>query len=607
MGFAPAANPVTFATPPGGTPAAADFRWGEFYQKALTWTNTSAARFEGVDISTDGNPGPEETRWVFLPKTPEWFSHDTDGNLLSDGKWLYTWDGENRLIAMETSASLPAAMPPVRLEFVYDYMSRRCVKRLFDKSGEGAAAVAGSAVVEGSAAAVVQSDEEPVAPESGGGVVIPIGWTLTSTFKYVWDGWNLLAELDGEDGVLRTCAWGLDLSGSELGAGGVGGLVFQYLSKPDTTYHPFYDGNGNVTSLRDDGGTLSCEYVYGPFGETLTARGDDAALAYNAFKFSTKYTDAESGLLYYGYRYYNPGTGRWLSRDPVAEAGGINLFGFVNNATSGSFDPLGLWTRDSWTGSRGSYTGTATAECDDDLGTLAYLITGVRSDRYELSIRSVKTGDIVDISPLLKMLERRLRHNVVVATNKFSTSGATFGLATKRPETEAQINAWFRGSAATAPTDPIDCKFAAMMVLTEGLILTLQSGEFDEYFGGKGTGVFGTPLRRDSVTGLQDTRNGDWFWFSNSAEYADLAPGGAWARENVIKVGADRFYGFPGGRHSEGEWKQKLLDQLNSVRKGAGKPPADLSAIPGFDQGNVTFIDVAKVGMKTFDERKKKQ
>jgi hypothetical protein len=86
-------------------------------------TNTTAARFEGVDISTDGQPGPEETRWVFLPKTQEWFSHDADGNLLTDGKWVYTSDGENRLIAMETSSSLPSTLPPVRLEFLYDSMS----------------------------------------------------------------------------------------------------------------------------------------------------------------------------------------------------------------------------------------------------------------------------------------------------------------------------------------------------------------------------------------------------------------------------------------------------------------------------------------------------
>lgn len=40
--------------------------------------------------------------------------------------------------------------------------------------------------------------------------------------------------------------------------------------------------------------------------------------------FSAKYADGETGLVYYGYRYYQPSTGRWLSRDPIGEEGGLN-------------------------------------------------------------------------------------------------------------------------------------------------------------------------------------------------------------------------------------------------------------------------------------------
>jgi len=39
----------------------------------------------------------------------------------------------------------------------------------------------------------------------------------------------------------------------------------------------------------------------------------------NPIRFSTKYDDDESDLLYYGYRYYKPSTGTWLSRDPLGE------------------------------------------------------------------------------------------------------------------------------------------------------------------------------------------------------------------------------------------------------------------------------------------------
>jgi hypothetical protein len=47
-------------------------------------------------------------------------------------------------------------------------------------------------------------------------------------------------------------------------------------------------------------------------------------------------------VCYYGFRYYNPNTGRWLSRDPIEEQGGVNLYGMVGNDTVNSVDNLGL-------------------------------------------------------------------------------------------------------------------------------------------------------------------------------------------------------------------------------------------------------------------------
>jgi RHS repeat-associated protein len=48
------------------------------------------------------------------------------------------------------------------------------------------------------------------------------------------------------------------------------------------------------------------------------------------------------GVTYYGYRYYDPVTGRWPSRDPIEESGGINLYGFVGNDGIGEIEVLGL-------------------------------------------------------------------------------------------------------------------------------------------------------------------------------------------------------------------------------------------------------------------------
>jgi RHS repeat-associated protein len=63
----------------------------------------------------------------------------------------------------------------------------------------------------------------------------------------------------------------------------------------------------------------------------------------NPIRFSSKYTDDESDFLYYGHRYYNPSTGRWLNRDPIRERGGINLYCFVNNDPPNGIDLHGLY------------------------------------------------------------------------------------------------------------------------------------------------------------------------------------------------------------------------------------------------------------------------
>jgi RHS repeat-associated protein len=63
----------------------------------------------------------------------------------------------------------------------------------------------------------------------------------------------------------------------------------------------------------------------------------------NPFRFSTKYQDDETDLLYYGYRYYDAGTGRWLSTDPAGKKGGANLFVFVRNTPTTSVDYLGMY------------------------------------------------------------------------------------------------------------------------------------------------------------------------------------------------------------------------------------------------------------------------
>ena len=97
--------------------------------------------------------------------------------------------------------------------------------------------------------------------------------TTISNLKFVYDGHNQIAELNGSNNtVLSTYVWGLDLSGTIHRAGGVGGLLM--IKDGSKVYFPGYDGNGNISALVDSAdGTLDAKYEYAAFGETLRVGG----------------------------------------------------------------------------------------------------------------------------------------------------------------------------------------------------------------------------------------------------------------------------------------------------------------------------------------------
>ncbi len=116
-----------------------------------------------------------------------------------------------------------------------------------------------------------------------------------------------------------------------------------------TQYAPFnsqqivsLDGNGNVFALVDSSTGIVCgQYEYSPFGEIIRSTG--VLSKANPFRFSTKFQDNETELVYYGYRYYNPTLGRWLTKDPAQEIDGPALYVTLQNNLQTSYDYLGLW------------------------------------------------------------------------------------------------------------------------------------------------------------------------------------------------------------------------------------------------------------------------
>lgn len=326
---------------PFGTPANGPILNGDFAATAPLDNSGGIANAVVTVETTTRDPEliVSATRHATIPPANEVITHDEDGNLTSDGLWTYEWDGENRLIK-QTAKATPWPESPAVLEFAYDYMSRRINATVKDANG-----------------------------------------ALLRRTRFLWDGWNILGQSDyapTPTGVIttdRTYVWGNDLSGSPQGAGGVGCLLAVHTRatangqyNPAQTLFPTYDGNGNIMSyLNAATGAVEQEEEYGPFGENLRPRSTNILRC--PIGWSTKYTDEETGLVAYQLRYYNPTMGRWMSRDPMEEEGGENLYGFVGNDPTSRVDILGLaWSKpDRQNGKWAECTG----ECGDTVKKLA--------------------------------------------------------------------------------------------------------------------------------------------------------------------------------------------------------------------------------------------
>ncbi len=277
----------------------------------LAHVTVTAVRF---DLVSQQDIVSERSGVLHIPAASTAIAHRSAGERETDGLRACEWDALGRLTAVETPAGAPV---PARRVFAYDFQGH-CVSRLSYAWN----------------------------PAAG-------GWTLTETRLTIYDGWQPIAEGTLDSGgafvLERTYAWGSDQSGTLGAAAGVGGLLALTVYRPDgttVTYVPTYDGNGNITTYVDAGAArVVASFEYAPFGGLLgvwySSDAVQADLA-EAPRFSTKLFDKVSGLYYFGYRWYDPVTGRWLSRDPLGEQGGLNLYAYCQNDPINQTDPLGL-------------------------------------------------------------------------------------------------------------------------------------------------------------------------------------------------------------------------------------------------------------------------
>ena len=216
--------------------------------------------------------------------------YDADGNLTNDGIFSYSYDAENRLVAAYPLSPVVGSLAVLNR---YDHRHRRVQKIVKQYDGTT--------------------------------------WGTIETHTFVWDGNNIVLEkVEFANGTTRMCEyfWGADKSGTEQGAGGVGGLLA--VSVDGVFYIPCYDHNGNIVLYVSEAGSIAAQYTYDPYGNITDMSG--ALATQFSFGFSTKYHDRELGMVSYQRRFYRTDLGRWLNRDPIEEEGGENLYMFcVNN------------------------------------------------------------------------------------------------------------------------------------------------------------------------------------------------------------------------------------------------------------------------------------
>ena len=159
----------------------------------------------------------------------------------------------------------------------------------------------------------------------------------TNVEQYVYDGTQVIADLDGNGNVLRTYTWGL----------GIDNLLSMTTYGSETNvYYALKDHLNTVHALIDATGQIVERYEYDAWGRTTVFDASGKELSSSAignrYCFQGRETDWKTGLYHFRARTYDPVSGRWLSNDPIGISGGLNQYVFCGNSPVNATDPSGL-------------------------------------------------------------------------------------------------------------------------------------------------------------------------------------------------------------------------------------------------------------------------
>jgi RHS repeat-associated protein len=140
--------------------------------------------------------------------------------------------------------------------------------------------------------------------------------------SYLYDNFNIVQELSGSTATANLVSGGID----------------ELFTRKDTgIWSVLPDALGSTLALADAGGTPATRYTYEPFG-AVTVSGPTNT---NSYQYAGRENDG-NGLYYYRARYYESGTGRFLSEDPLQYGGGLNFYAYALNNPISFTDPFGL-------------------------------------------------------------------------------------------------------------------------------------------------------------------------------------------------------------------------------------------------------------------------
>ena len=282
------------------------------------------------------------------------------------------------------------------------------------------------------------------------------------------------------------------------------------------------------------------------------------------------------------------------------------------------------WTRGDWTGWSIlpclAIAGVDNAPLED----LAKDITGNTADAAKIHVMGpVARGQLINVRPLIRILEQNIRSNTVVAamSRKYAhfpqpTSDGTFEKAWSLPSEEA-VNCLFDGGwperVQVGPNEWVElgpkgpamaCLAVAHAVLARGLMTTVGPGFLDDWtkwapvVEGDRPDRIPLPLV-DREVAIENTKPGDLVYFENAWDYPFYADPPWWIGENTIKIVGDRYWGWGSrGGHAwtADEWEGELFYQYMVASQYQG-----IFDVEGYV--GAQFFNVPLVAQEAFDWR----